>query len=349
MSAPASREWILAIRLRQLGDVLATLGALQALRAHNARRAIAFVVDAPYADLVRGLPYVDRVLVPPRGGAGAWLRFLREVRAVGATATLDFHGSARSALLTRVSGAGVRAGFDVRLRKHAYTVVEPRADFAQGVVVPRTSLVSAMRLAHHVGVAPIDGAMPRIESSPALRDATRARWADSGVPGAQLAAGRVVGLNPGRPVASKRWPLEGFADLARRLVRDGHTVVVFWGPGEEDAARALVESTGHGVVLAPAFTLAELPAALSHVRLLVTIDSGLKHLAVCARTPTVTLFGPTDPREWHMGTAHDVVLWKGLSCSPCRLLACPFGAPPCMDVSADHVYAQASALLRGAA
>jgi hypothetical protein len=38
-----------------------------------------------------------------------------------------------------------------------------------------------------------------------------------------------------------------------------------------------------------------------------------------------------------MGGAGDAVLWRGLSCSPCRRRACPFGAP-CMDVSVDTVF-----------
>jgi ADP-heptose:LPS heptosyltransferase len=88
--------------------------------------------------------------------------------------------------------------------------------------------------------------------------------------------------------------------------------------------------------MSPRFALAELPAALANLGGLVTIDSGLKHLAVCARVPTVTVFGATDPREWHMGTLRDRALWRGLSCSPCRRLECPFGAP-CMDIAVADV------------
>ena len=80
-----------------------------------------------------------------------------------------------------------------------------------------------------------------------------------------------------------------------------------------------------------------MPALVSTCRALVTIDSGLKHLAVCVRVPTVTVFGATDPREWHMGGPADAFLWRGLSCSPCRRLECPFGSP-CMDVTVDDVW-----------
>jgi heptosyltransferase-2 len=89
-----------------------------------------------------------------------------------------------------------------------------------------------------------------------------------------------------------------------------------------------------------------MPGVLSHLRALVTIDSGLKHLAVCARVPTVTVFGATDPREWHLGGTQDVFLWRGLSCSPCRRLECPMGVP-CMDISTDQVLAALGAVVGG--
>jgi ADP-heptose:LPS heptosyltransferase len=88
--------------------------------------------------------------------------------------------------------------------------------------------------------------------------------------------------------------------------------------------------------MAPSFDLETLAGALRSLGSLITIDSGLKHLAVCMRVPTLSLFGATDPSEWHMGTEFDDYLWRGLSCSPCRRRTCPFGAP-CMDIKTDEV------------
>jgi heptosyltransferase-2 len=134
-------------------------------------------------------------------------------------------------------------------------------------------------------------------------------------------------------------------ELASRLRRNGRDVVVFWGPGEQEEATRIAGDSG--ALCAPPMSLTEMNAALTWCGALVTIDSGLKHLAVCARTPTVTLFGSTDPREWHMGGERDAVLWKGLSCSPCRRLECPFGTP-CMDIEVDAVMNALDAVTREA-
>ena len=327
-------EWLLVVRLRQLGDVLASLEVLRALKAHRPERRIAFVVNAPYAPLVTPEPYIDSVLVPPSGGPRAWMKFLGGVRALGAGVAIDLHGSARSALITRISGAPLRVGFDVRGRRNAYTVVEPRGEFRDGRRVPHNPITWGARLARHAGCAGVSSLPPRIHAGDDVVDNVRHRMTEAGVGSAALAARTVIGLNPGRAVATKYWPVSRWVSLARALRGDGHAVMIFWGPGE--AAEAEMIARESGTVRAPAFSLVEMCAALSLCASLTTIDSGLKHLAVCKRTPTVTVFGSTDPREWHMGSAHDVALWKGLSCSPCRRLDCPMGVP-CMDIGVDDV------------
>ncbi len=328
-------EWLLAVRLRQLGDVLASLEVLRATKAYRPERRIAFVVNAPYAPLVEEEPYIDRVLVPPAGGGPAWLRFLRDVASLHATAAIDLHGSARSALITRVSGARLRVGFDVRGRRRAYNIVEPRGEFAaDGRRIPHNPITWGARLARHAGCAPMDSRPPAIRAGEKTRDSVRLQLAAAGVSAQALAARGAVALNPGRAVVTKYWDPARFIELARLLRREGREVVVFWGPGERSHAEMIARESG-GLVT-PEFSLVEMCAALSFCAALVTIDSGLKHLAVCTRTPTVTVFGSTDPREWHMGDAHDIALWKGLSCSPCRRLDCPMGVP-CMNIGAPAV------------
>ena len=340
----AHDEWVVAVRLRQLGDVLAALATLRALKSYRPERRIAYVVEAPYADLLRGLDFVDALPSPPRGSAGAWRAYYTDLRKLRATSAIDFHGSARSALITLASGAKTRVGFDVRGRRLAYTIVEPRGEFRDGARVPHTPIVWGMRLARHVGAAPAEALPPRLPVTEDVRTRGRDALAAIGISARDVETGAVVGLNPGRPVPVKSWSRDRFVVLARRIAADGRRALVFWGPGEEEVARAIVREAGSAAVLAPPSRLSDTPGLLEACAALVTIDSGLKHLAVCVRVPTVTLFGATDPREWHMGDNRDAVLWRGLSCSPCRRLTCPFGAP-CMDLSVDAAWSATRALL----
>lgn len=343
----ARTEWLVAIRLRQLGDVLAALATLRALKRYRPERRIAYIVEAPYADLLRGLDFVDALPSPPRGGANAWREYFASLRKLRATAALDFHGSARSALMTLATGATTRVGFDVSGRRLAYTIVEPRGEFKEGVRVPHTPIVWGVRLARHVGAAEADPLPPRLIVSDDARARAGEALAGLGITARDIEARTIVGLNPGRPVPVKSWPTGRFVELARRIAASGRRALVFWGPGEEDVARHIVREAGNAAVLAPASRLSDTPGLLAACAGLVTIDSGLKHLAVCVRVPTVTVFGATDPREWHMGGDTDAALWRGLSCSPCRRLVCPFGAP-CLDVSVDAVWDAARGVLERA-
>jgi heptosyltransferase-2 len=191
-------------------------------------------------------------------------------------------------------------------------------------------------LAAAVGIAPVEPVLPELPFGPAETERWRGFFDSLDRP--------AVGLNPTRAYPAKRWPEERFAELARRLLREGFVPVLLWGPGEEGVV-ARIHGAVPGAKVAPPTNLVELAAFLGHLAAVVTVDSGLKHLAVCRRVPTVTLFGPTDPREWHIGGERDRVLWRGVSCSPCRLRQCPFGDPPCMDLSVDAVWAALEGIL----
>lgn len=325
---------VIAIRLRQLGDVLSTLDALRALKEARPDRSVVFVVDECYHGLIGGEPYVDSLLGAPPAASGpkgwlAYIRYAAALRRLGASVVLDFHSNARSALLSLLSGAKKRVGFDVKGRKIAYTVVVPRASIEDGRVVRMNSAQSALSLARHAGTGERrDAALVELAIDARVRERGRELLAGTGVSPDSIAAGRVVGLNPGRPYPAKAWPEANFVELAKELGSLGKQPVVLWGPGEEEAAGRIQKKAG--CVVAPRVSLSELPGFVQHFGVIVTIDSGLKHVAVCARVPTVTIFGPTSPREWHMGTRLDRYVWRGFSCSPCRRPDCPFGAP-CMS------------------
>ncbi|MBI2687525.1 MAG: glycosyltransferase family 9 protein [Acidobacteria bacterium] len=93
--------------------------------------------------------------------------------------------------------------------------------------------------------------------------------------------GRIV-IHPFSGSAKKNWPLVNFRALAERLGNVAWTC----GP-EEELADALRFDN-----------LAELACWLSGARLFIGNDSGITHLAAAVGTPTLALFGPTDPAVW---------------------------------------------------
>jgi ADP-heptose:LPS heptosyltransferase len=114
-------------------------------------------------------------------------------------------------------------------------------------------------------------------------------------------------VHPGAAAPARRWPPERWAAVALAL---GGEVVVTAGPGEEALACAVAEASGAGLFAGDLGALARLVAGAGRV---VCADTGVAHLATALGTPSVVLFGPTDPAEW--GPPRDRpqhrVLWAG--------------------------------------
>jgi ADP-heptose:LPS heptosyltransferase len=337
--------------MRQLGDVLVTLDALRELKRAKPSREVSYVVDEQFHALLENEDYIDRLLPsPPRVGSWsqlvAYINYVRRLRELDPSFVLDYHSNARSAFLTFLSGASRRVGFDVKVRKIAYNVVEPRAEFRDGRMVLRNSAETALRMARHAGAAGDGRAMfPVLEVGDEAARKGAETLASASIPRTAMGPdSNLVGINPGKTYRAKAWPEEYFVSIARTLTARGRQVVVLWGPGEQPTAARIADAAGENVWLGPRTVLSDLPGVLSNLSYLVSIDSGLKHLAVCVRVPTVTIFGSTSPREWHVGTERDGYLWRGYSCSPCRRLDCPYGAPCMSDIKPSDVLAEISRL-----
>ncbi len=95
-----------------------------------------------------------------------------------------------------------------------------------------------------------------------------------------------VAVSAGASWFTKRWPVARWRELGAALQARGYGVVELGVPGEE---------IGCGVSLIGQTDVREAARVLHGARLFIGCDSGLMHLALAAGTPTVALFGPTDP------------------------------------------------------
>jgi ADP-heptose:LPS heptosyltransferase len=91
-------------------------------------------------------------------------------------------------------------------------------------------------------------------------------------------------------------------------------------PMLEDMARNMQSRT----VLVTDATIGQLGALQAKALLVLSVDSGLLHLAVSQGTPTIQLFGPTDPNifaPWGKNVRH-VVLASTNRCFSCESIPC---------------------------
>ena len=276
----ADRPVALVLRALGLGDLLAGVPALRAVRRALPEHHLALATDPSLAGLVRLVGGIDQ-LVPARGLAPLEVPWPVDV-------AVDLHGKGP-------------------LSQPVLQRLEPRRLVAFGCAEVGVEGPTWRRDEHEVrrwcrlvgeglGV-PADArdlALAPPEAVPAVRHA--------------------VVVHPGAAFGARRWPANRFSAVAAELARRGGRVVVTGSPGE----RALAEEVAAGAGLDPASVLAgetdveQLAALVAAARLVVTGDTGTAHLASAFGTPSVVLFGPTPPAWW--GPPADgphVVLWHG--------------------------------------
>jgi heptosyltransferase-2 len=145
-----------------------------------------------------------------------------------------------------------------------------------------------------------------------LGDASRDREEDAAAPA------RLLGLFPGANAPARRWPAERFAEVARAVAGRGTTPLVLGGPEERDVTARVAAAAPRAVDLGGRTDLADLAAILSLCDLVVTNDTGPMHLAGAVGTPTVSLWGSSDPREVRQTGSDDTpVTGADLPCKPC--------------------------------
>jgi len=282
MSAIHPRR-ILVVALRRLGDVLLTTPLIRSFRRAWPDAAIDVLVFEGTEGILAGNPDLAEIItMPARPGAAAAFaltrRLWRRYDLAVSTQSGDrptFHAWAagrRSAGF--VEGAGV-LDFLGLLKRFALThPVELVSDTHR--------VREVLRLAQALGVAPIAELVPPLGA--ASPGAAPAR------PYAVIHAVPMFGY--------KRWTDEGWRGLAAALSARGLAVVATGGPGEGGALDAIWATRSEIKRLDGALSWPELAALIRAASIYVGPDTSVTHLAAATGTPTVALYGPTDPRLW---------------------------------------------------
>jgi ADP-heptose:LPS heptosyltransferase len=148
-----------------------------------------------------------------------------------------------------------------------------------------------------------------------------------------------VGLHLGALFgSSKQWVAASFAELASRLRERGLLPILLGSPADAEMAAVVSASAGWAIPSLVARDRSELlPRLLARLACLVSSDTGLAHLAAAVGTPTVTLFGPTDPRLTAPRSRAARRVEGRAPCAPCFLPRCPIDHVCMRDITAASV------------
>ena len=342
---------VLIVKLSAIGDVVHTLPSLRALRKLYPDAHVTWVVEEAAADLLAGHPDLNRVIVSSRK---RWVDSIMHLRGTGATAkevtsflktlrdrrydlVIDFHGLFKSAVIVLASGGR---------RKLGYKSMQELSGLFYNEKIPEDMAKHAvdryLDFARHLG-APAAEAEFIIPIDDEHRKRVHTLLVSKGIDPAEA----FVAINPVAYWDTKLWENEKFARLSDRIAKElGMKLIFTGGGGDETIGRIRAMMTAPSVSLEGETSLRELAYLYKISRLVVTTDSGPMHIAAAVGTPTVALFGPTDPRRTGpYGEGHTVIR-KNLPCSPCFRKECD--TMKCMrDISVEEVFEAVGKSLSG--
>ncbi len=152
----------------------------------------------------------------------------------------------------------------------------------------------------------------------------------------------LVGMHPGAQNLFKQWPPELFIRVGNALADHLGCQILVTGKGsEKPLVDHIAKNIRGALALTDEISILHLGALIKKMDLMITNDTGPMHLAAALQTPTVALFGPTDPKLCGpYRTKRAIVLAHPPTCQPCLKKKCL--EPFCMlQISPQQVYSAA--------
>jgi heptosyltransferase-1 len=352
VSEASDPKSILLVRLSAIGDNVFSTSLIPPLRARYPSARLYWVTQPESVPLLASNPRLDGVVEMPlrrlqqlfrerrlRALWREWTRFRARLRALQADLAIDLQGRLKSGVIVRASGARHRVGLGSREGSQwlMHDVIPRRVDDTDINAEYRDL---ARWLGLETGDFPMDLAVAP-ESELAVDALQAAHGLERGF----------IALVPFTTRPQKHWIDTHWTALVSSLAKQiARPMVLLGGPGDGDRARLIlrgvdaaapvVSLTGEACI-----SLVEASSLIRRADLLIGVDTGMTHMSIAHRRPTIGIFGSTLP-YLSTRTPKTFMHYAGLDCAPCRRHPTCDGAFTCMrEVSPAAVLDTAIRLL----
>ncbi len=314
---------IAIFRALYLGDMLLAVPALRAIRQRFPEAEIS-LIGLPWMEAfvhrLRG--YVDRFvefggysgieeveIIPERSQ-----RFIKEQKAYGYDLVIQMHGSGC------VSNAVVAALHGKETL--GYYIDDCGYTLTRGLPYPddQPEVYRNLGLAKPLGCSKLD---PQLEFPLFPEDQCEAAHLLQQLPRADRPW---IGIHTGAKMPVRRWSVEHFAQVADYFAETFQAQIILTGSADEETTVQLAIEKMHSQPLniAGKTSLGGLAGVIRELDLFISNDTGPAHVANAVDTPSVTIFGPTDPQRWaSLDVARHPFVREPVMCSPCGFWECP--------------------------
>ena len=324
-----------------LGDLVMATPSFARLAAHFGAQNLSLVCLPAGIPLLEGNAWFKEILPYDRKGAHRGLlgagRFAGELRRRRFDLGFIFPNSFSSAWQFFQGRVKQRVGYFKDGRSFLLHAGRERDHDADGKFVPKYTGEYFMELLDSVGL-PAGELVPSLPVSDAERT-----YADEFIAKHRLDSGPLVICAPGGAFGpSKLWPVERYAKVLDALTADGVSVLLSVAPNEQPQADGVNAASKGSYPTSAGLNLGVLKAVYERAALVLTNDTGPRHIAVALKKPVVCVMGPNDPRYTNLpGQEMGEVIRQRVDCTPwswpCQLKECPIDHRCMTGIEVDRV------------
>jgi heptosyltransferase-2 len=349
---------ILVVQPSWVGDAVMATPTLRAIRELYPAAHISYLMKRYVKPIYSGMPWADQILTYRTGktrgkaGKGQFLELAARLRAGKFDLAILLPNSFKVALVCKMAKIPQIVGYDRDgrgfLLSDKLLPVKERGKF-----IPTPILKYYLGIAHYLGSGHKNLTMQLFVTEQERRTA-REVLERGGLDGdIERPAGRgqppLILLNPGAQYGSaKCWLPEHFAAVGDRLVEElGATILISGTSRERPILDAVQRHMHHAAVdlSTKGLTLGALKEIVRRCDLMVTNDTGPRHIAAAFDVPEVTVFGPTLPEWTEIYFAKERKVSVKVFCGPCQRKFCPLDHRCMTRVTPDRVFQAAMELL----
>ncbi len=316
---------ILVIKLRHLGDVLLSSAVFHALKTALPQSSLDVLVYKEAYEILEGHPAIQKILLFDSAWKNNWLkeiRFIQKIRKNSYDLVLNLTEGDRGAILSKLSRAKIRVGFDsggrgVWEKEKFYTHVVKKCHTLRHMVERDLDAI------RRIGIHPLPEDRKLIFSIPEEAYTNM----DSRLKGLPK---DFFLIHPTSRWRFKCWPIAKVKELILHLLKREKAVVL--ASGKDPVELTMVEELTTGIShplflnLAGKTSLKEFGALIERCYCLICVDSVSFHIASALKHKVVALFGPTSDVTWGpWQNPLAKVVTQPFSCRPCFQDGCGGG------------------------
>lgn len=322
---------VLIVKVSSLGDVIHTLPAVTDAKKADRRLKFDWVVEENFVEVPSWHPAVERVIpvafrrwrknVTQALRSGEFGAFRRNLQEAHYDLVIDAQGLIKSGFISRLS-----KGLTVGLSNS--TIKEPMATLFYNKVysVPREE--HAVQRVRELFSRTLNYPIERVTPDSIDYGIDFARLGVGAARDSDTRSGdRTLLFLHGTTWQTKHWPEPFWRELALLATARGYKVALPWGnEAERQRAEAIVANI-EGATVLPRQTLTGMAGHIAMAAGVVSVDTGLGHLAAALGTPAVSLYGPTNPGLAGTFGRNQRHLVSTFPCAPCMSKKCLYEGP----------------------